>query len=75
MICWKMVHASDYGILPVMNDTFMNQRVLFALDNVVEQLSALHVLHYQEQLFGGFDDFVELDYVRVADQLEDVDLA
>lgn len=47
----------------------------FALDNVVEQLSALHVLHYQEQLFGGFDDFVELDYVRVADQLEDVDLA
>ena len=53
----------------------MNERVLFALDNVVEQLSALHVLHYQEQLFGGFDDFVELNYVRVADQLEDVDLA
>ena len=43
------------------------------LNDVVEELSAFHELHNQKQMFGGFDDFVELDDVGVADELEDVD--
>ena len=49
--------------------------VLLAFDDVVEELSILHVLHDEEELFGGFDDLVELDDVGVSDQLEDVDLS
>ena len=54
--------------------TLVNGEVLFALDDVVEQLPALHVLHYQEELLRGFDYLVELNDVEVADQLQDVDL-
>ena len=54
--------------------TFVTQKLLFALDNVVEQLSTLHVFHYEEELLGSFDYLVELDYVRVANQLQNVDL-
>lgn len=33
----------------------------FALDDIVEELSILHELHNQKELFGGFDDLIELD--------------
>ncbi len=46
-----------------------------AVDDVFEQLAALCVLHDQEELFGTFDDFVELDEVRMPDDLEYVDLS
>ncbi len=49
--------------------------VLFAFDDVVKELAALHVLHYQEQLLRSFNYFVELDDAGVADEFEDVDLA
>lgn len=52
----------------------MAGEVLLALDDVVEELAALHVLHDEEELLGGLDDFVELDDVGVADELQDVDL-
>lgn len=42
---------------------------------VVEELTVLHVLHHQKKLFGGFDYLIELDDVRVPDQLQDVDLS
>lgn len=42
---------------------------------MVEQLTILHVLHNEEELFGCLDDLVELDEVRVTNVLEDVDLA
>ena len=46
----------------------------FVLDNIVEELAILHVLHDQEQLLGGFDDLVQLDQVGMPDELEDMDL-
>jgi hypothetical protein len=45
------------------------------LHNVVEQLTARSVLHDQVQLSGSLDDFVELYYVCMSDQLQDVNLA
>jgi hypothetical protein len=44
----------------------------FLLDDVVEQLALGDVLHHEEQLLLGLDDFVELDDVGVPDELEDV---
>ena len=43
--------------------------LLLGFDNVVEELASLHVLHDEEELLGGLDDFVELDDAGVADQL------
>lgn len=43
-------------------------------DNLVEQLASTGKLHDQLQLLGRLDDFLELDYVGVAYQLQDVDL-
>ena len=43
-----------------------------ATHDVVEDLTALRVLHYEVQLLGRLDDFVELDDVWVADHFEDV---
>jgi hypothetical protein len=42
---------------------------LGVLDDVVEELPAAGVLHDQVELLGGFNDLVELDYVRMPDQL------
>ena len=36
----------------------MGKGVLFALDDVVEELAGLHVLHDEEELLGGLDYFV-----------------
>lgn len=44
------------------------------LHDVVEQFPALHVLHHQEEMFGRFDDLVQLDDVGMPDELEDMDL-
>ena len=44
-----------------------------SLDNVFEKFSTRCVLHDEEQLPGGFDDFVQLNDVRVTHYLEDVD--
>ena len=45
------------------------------LDDVVEQFTAICVLHNQVQLLGCFDDFVELNDVGVSDHLQNVDFA
>lgn len=47
----------------------------FFTDNIIEQLSPLHKLHDQEQMFWGLDDLVKLNDVGMADQFEDVDLS
>lgn len=44
------------------------------LDDMIEQLALFHELHDQEKLFGCFDDFIKLDYMRVPDQFQDVNL-
>lgn len=75
IICWKMVQASSSGILSVAERTWMVEYLLFALDDVVEELAVAHILHYQEQLLWCLDDLVQLDDVRVPDQLQDVDLS
>lgn len=58
-----MEHASCFGFVDA-----------FAVDDMVEELPLFHELHDEEQLFGGFDDLVELDDVGVPDQFQDVDL-
>jgi hypothetical protein len=41
-------------------------------NDIVEELSSLHVLHDQKQVFGSFDDLIKLNDVGMADQFEDV---
>lgn len=50
----------------------MESSVLLGLDDVVEELAIFHVLHDEKELFGGFDDFVELYDVGVSDQFENM---
>ena len=49
--------------------------VLFGFDDVVEELPALHVLHDEEELLGGFDYLVELDDAGVPYELEYVNFS
>lgn len=42
------------------------------LDDVVEELPIFHVLHEEEQFFISLADVVELYYIGMAHQLEDV---
>ena len=46
----------------------MSEGLLFGFDYIIEELSAVHVLHNEEELFWGFDYFVELDYIGMPDQ-------
>ena len=46
----------------------------FSVDDVVEQLPALCILHDEVQLLGGLDDFVELDQVGMPNDFQNVDL-
>lgn len=50
----------------------MGGGVLLLFGDVVEELPARAVLHDEEEVLGGLDDFVELDEVGVADEFEDV---
>ena len=45
------------------------------LDDVVEKLATISILHDEVQLLGRLDDFIELDNVRVSDHLQDVDFS
>ena len=45
------------------------------LDNILKKFTALHELHYQEQLLGSLYNFVKLDNTRVPYQFKDVDLS
>ena len=75
MICWKMVQASSSGILNRVVNTWINQGLLFAFDDIVKKFSAFHILHDQKELFRGFDDLIQLDDVGMSDQLQDVYLS
>jgi len=46
-----------------------------ALHDVVEQLTSFSELHYQVQLLGGLNDFVQLDDVGMPNDLEDMNLS
>lgn len=48
------------------NATFCN--------NVIKEFSTARVFHDEIQLAASFNDFIELDNVRVPDQFQDVDL-
>lgn len=67
-ICWKIVQASSSGILNGFAFTLVKNELLFALDDIVEELSAFHILHDEEELLGGFDDLVQLDDVGMSYQ-------
>lgn len=45
------------------------------LDDVVEEFSSDCVLHDEVELFGRFDDLIQLNDIWVPDQLQNVDLA
>jgi hypothetical protein len=46
-----------------------------AIDDVIEQLALLNVLHDEEEVLRSLNNFVQLDDARVPDQLKNVDLA
>ena len=47
----------------------------FFLYNLFKEFTLGNVFHDEEKLFGGFDNFVELDQAGVTDLFEDVDFA
>lgn len=44
----------------------------FFLDDLLKEFTLRDELHDEEELFGGFDNFVELDKIGVSDLFEDV---
>jgi hypothetical protein len=46
---------------------------LFLRDDVIKQLSTRYILHYQEQLSSSFDNLIQLNDVRMSDNLQDLD--
>lgn len=53
----------------------MSYVLLFALNDIIKKLASLHVFHDQEKLFGGLNDFVQLNNARVANQFQDMDFS
>lgn len=47
----------------------------FLADNIVKQLTPLHVLHDKEEMFGSFDDLIQLNDIGMPNQLQNVDLS
>lgn len=47
---------------------------LSLLDNVVEELAAGHKLHDHEDVGGGRNDLIQFDYVRMAEELQVLNL-
>ena len=45
------------------------------LDDVVEQLAARRILHDQVEFLVCLDDLVQLNYMGMPDELQDVDFA
>lgn len=45
------------------------------LDDVLEKFASAGILHYQEELFGRFDDFIQLHDVRVSNDFQNVNLS
>jgi len=45
------------------------------LDYVVKKLAALSIFHNQVQFFLGLNDLIELNDLRVSDDLQNVDLS
>ena len=41
-----------------LRDSAIMKALLFALNDIIEELSALHVLHDEKQLLWSLDDFV-----------------
>lgn len=48
----------------------MEKMILFAFDDVVKQLTRLHILHNQKELFGCFNDLIQLYDAGVSDEFE-----
>ena len=68
----KVLDASDYLMEEAASLRLLDS---LALNDVVKELSSACVLHDQIELLRSLDDLVELDDVRMADELEDVDLS
>lgn len=58
-----------------LRDSAIMKGLLFALNDIIEELSALHVFHDEKQLLWGFDDFVQLNDTRMTDELQDMNLS
>ena len=52
----------------------MNIRIPFVFDNVLEEFSIFCELHDEVEVVTGFDDFVEMDEMRMAEFLENQQL-
>lgn len=70
----KLVDVLDSGdyLLKVLARLILIDSCL--LDNVVEELSAICVLHNQVQLLWSLNDFIKLNYIRMSNQLQYMDL-
>ena len=81
-VLWLEISVADSTLVNVLDTRDELQVELAGLlfgepgvsDDVVEELTAVAVLHDHIKLFFGLDDFVELDDVRVSHLLQDLDL-
>ena len=47
----------------------------FLADYIVEEFSILHEFHHQKEVFWGLDDLIQLNYVGMANQLQNMDFS
>lgn len=52
----------ENGACLILWNSILFQVLLFRFDDIVEQLSRIHVLHDQEKLLGSLDDLIKLNY-------------
>ena len=44
------------------------------MNNIIKELTSTGIFHNKIKLLGSFDNFIELNYVRVPDHFENFDL-
>ena len=68
----QVLHSRDYLVKELQGLGLLDSLVL---DDEVEELALVGVLHDQVELLGRFDDFVQLYDVGMPDHLQDVDFS
>jgi hypothetical protein len=65
-----VLHPADY-LFEDLTGLLLVHSLLFL--DALEEFPLLHVLHDQEEVLGGLNNFVQLNDIGVSDELKDVD--
>lgn len=66
------IFNTRYNLLEVFTSFLLLESCV--LDDIVKELASTGIFHDKIELFGGFDNLIKLDNVRVPDHLENLNL-